>query len=171
MGLPATLEGKIWIPIFAYGETLKKFSQSHLDEDVIIFFIGDCPANYQLPITNYYLPWVPRDNFWDLIDLADISLLRGEISSIRGLMSGRPYIWDMYKGLGGWNREDSQRFLDFISASAPYMSFHGSLNTGQKWSIADILSIREDWQSVSLEEIPDFQKTLEKTIDKLGFSL
>ena len=86
-------------------------------------------------------------------------------------MSGRPYLWDMYKGLGGWNQEDSRGFLDFISAKEEYAKLHDRINSGQEWNIADILSIRDDWQRVSREEIPDFRKTLEKTIDKLGFSL
>ena len=86
-------------------------------------------------------------------------------------MSGRPYFWDMYKGLGGWNEEDSQGFLDFISAGEKYRKLHDQINTGKRWNITDILSIRDDWQRVSREEIPDFRKTLEKTIDKLGFSL
>ncbi len=171
MWLPMTLEGKTWIPIFAYGETLEKFFQTQANDDVIIFFIGNCPTNYQLPITNYYFSWLPRDDFWDLIDLSDVLVLRGEISSLRGLMSDRPYIWDMYKDLGGWNQEDSHSFLDYISASEVYREIHDRINSGQEWNIADILSIRDDWQSVSRKEIPNFRKTLEKTIDKLGFSL
>jgi hypothetical protein len=171
MWLPAIFQDKIWIPIFTYRETLEKFSLVGQSEDTILFFIGDRPNNYNLSSIAYNFPWLPRDDFWDLIDLADISALRGEISSLRGLMSGRPYIWDMYKDLGGWNEEDSRGFLDFIYASEAYTNLHDRVNSGQEWNIADILSIRDDWQRVSREEIPNFRKTLEKTIDKLGFSL
>lgn len=86
-------------------------------------------------------------------------------------MSGRPYLWDMYKDLGGWNQEDSRGFLDFISANEEYTKLHDRINSGQEWRISDIVSIRDKWKSISLEGIPSFRKTLEKTLDKFGISL
>lgn len=171
MWLPTTLEGKIWIPIFVYRETLEKLSLVERSEDIVIFFIGNQSISYLLSPISYNFSWLSRDDFWDLIDLADISVLRGEISSLRGLMSSGPYLWDMYKWKGGWNREDSQGFLDFIHADETYREIHDKINTRKDWSVEDILRVRRHWHTVSVDEIPDFRKTLEKTLDKLGISL
>ena len=138
---------------------------------LLFFMLNAQPISYLLSPISYNFPWLSRDDFWDLIDLADISVLRGEISSLRGLMSGRRLLWDMYKDLGGWNEEDSRGFLSFISASEEYTKLHDRINSGQEWSISDIVSIRDKWKSISLEGIPSFRKTLEKTLDKLGISL
>jgi hypothetical protein len=95
MNLPTMLSTKIWIPIFAYSSTLTHLDLNGIESDMVIFFVGEAPRI--LHENMLHLPWLGRDDLWSLIDLADISLLRGEISSLRGLMSGRPLLWDMYK--------------------------------------------------------------------------
>ena len=105
MTLPESLSTKKWVPIFAYPETLRNLDTKNISRDSVVFLIGTTlpeRRGYRSPIpsesdTVISLPWLSRDTLWDLIDLADISVLRGEISSLRGLMSGQPYIWDMYK--------------------------------------------------------------------------
>lgn len=77
----------------------------------------------------------------------------------------------MYKELGWWNEEESEWFLDFIQADTPYRNLHKNINTWKIWSIEDILDIYEQNPSFHFEEIPDFQETLENTLDSFGFSL
>jgi hypothetical protein len=84
MNLPDTLSNKIWIPIFTYSETLEHLDIKNLPENIHIFFIGNYCSSLLIPDHSYsHIPWIYRDNFWNLIDLADISILRGEISSLR----------------------------------------------------------------------------------------
>ena len=99
MYLPEALSEKVWIPIFVYPETLEHLDISNIPKDVILFFIGHPVPSYLLSPISYKLPWLSREDFSDLIDLADISVLRGEISSLRGLKSGQRYLWDMYKDI------------------------------------------------------------------------
>jgi hypothetical protein len=97
MGFPNEWENRSWIPIFAYQETLDCLSIDEIPENYQIFLIGKEGELWNNHPQVQRISWLKRENFWDLIDLADISLLRGEISSIRGLMSQNIFLWDMYK--------------------------------------------------------------------------
>ena len=77
----------------------------------------------------------------------------------------------MYKELGGWNREESTGFLDFIEQNENYKKIHTSLNSGIPINKNDLFSIRDDWQEKNMSSTPDFTKTLQKTLDSFGFSL
>jgi hypothetical protein len=86
MNLAENLAEKIWIPVFVYPESLKNLDLTNIPLNVHIFFIGDSPSHFSIfPLFHFstFHPWLSRDDLWDLIDLADISLLRGEISSLR----------------------------------------------------------------------------------------
>ena len=72
----------------------------NIPENVLIFLIGNPLRESHLQENILYFPWMKRDDFWDLIDLADISVLRGEITSARGLRSKKTFLWDMYKEIG-----------------------------------------------------------------------
>ena len=170
-GLDISLAEKIWIPIFAYRETLDMLDLSMLPDDVHLFFIGESPLFNHSSDNIHHFSWLPREDFWSLIDLADISILRWEISSLRGLMSGQPFLWDMYKWVWGWNRDDSESYLDFIDASHELCEIHDRINRWGVWVIGDILSVKNTWKRVDFQKIPDFHETLEKTIDSFGFSL
>jgi hypothetical protein len=171
MNLAENLTEKIWIPIFCYPETILNLNLEDIPTDVHLFFIGNISSRLIPPPRSYHFPWLSRDDLWTLIDLADISVLRGEISSLRWLMSGKPYLWDMYKWVWWWNEEESDHFVDFIDASEKYREIHTKINTGSPWNIEEIISLIDDPSEISLEKIPDFRETLEKTIDKMGFSL
>ncbi len=171
MQLPSNLKEKLWIPLFCYKETLLNLESHNIPENVIVFLIGNT-LPWEIRDENIItLPWMRRDALWDLIDLGDISVLRGEISSARGLMSGKPYLWDMYKWLGGWNTDESIWFLSFIDAGSSYRKFHNTINGWNSWNIWDILHIYQAHSGSKFGEIPNFRKTLQKTIDSFGFSL
>ena len=169
--LPWDLSLKIWIPIFCYEETLTHFDMRNIPENVLIFLIGNPLRESHLQENILYFPWMKRDDFWDLIDLADISVLRGEITSARGLRSKKTFLWDMYKEIGWWNKNESDLFLDFIKGDRSYREVHTNINTWKPWNIQNILSLHEKKYSFLFEEIPDFQKTLKNTLDSFGFSL
>ncbi len=171
MHLPNNLKEKIWIPLFCYKETLEHLDRKDIPKNSIIFLIGNTLAWESAHEQIITLPWMKRDDLWDLIDLADISVLRGEISSAYGLTSGKPYLWDMYKELGGWNHDESEWFLSFISADISYRWLHDTMNGWEKWNIHDILDIYQNHPFSTPHEIPDFRETLQKTIDSFGFSL
>ncbi len=166
MNLEKNLENKVWIPIFAYERTLENLDFSG-DGNTVIFQIG---GKKKIPWAIYF-DWIPRDDFWDLLDLADMSIIRGEISLVRALSTGKTFLWDMYKELGGWNREESTGFLDFIEQNENYKKIHTSLNSGIPINKNDLFSIRDDWQEKNMSSTPDFTKTLQKTLDSFGFSL
>ena len=96
MDLPAILEEKKWVLIFCYTESFEVLKIDDIPDNIAVFRIGSDENMEGI----YAIPWLSRSDFWDLIDLSDVSILRGEISSVRGLMSGRPFLWDMYKGIG-----------------------------------------------------------------------
>lgn len=167
MKLSPLIETKKWILIFCYDESFKNFDSQDLFEDAIIFHIGSEEKRENI----YNIPWLARDDFWSLIDLSDISILRGEISSVRWLMSGWPFFWDMYKWLGWWNADESDAFLTFLEANKEYREIHERINSGKRWTLSDILSIETGWSYQKHDEIPDFSETLKKTIDSFGISL
>lgn len=171
MHLPRELSDKIWIPLFCYKETLRNFDRENIPKNSIIFLIGNTlpwEENNENIIT---LPWMKRDNLWDLIDLGDISVLRGEISSGYGLTSKNPYLWDMYKQLGWWNQDESEWFLSFIWANSQYRRIHAQINGWKKWDVYDILDIYHKQSFPPPHKIRNFRETLQKTIDSFGFSL
>jgi hypothetical protein len=77
----------------------------------------------------------------------------------------------MYKWIWWWNEDESDTFLTYSSATEGYRELHRKINTRASWNISEIIGILQDEYSISREEIPDFRETLEKTIDKMGFSL
>ncbi len=166
MKLDKNLEQKIWIPIFVYEKTLENLDLP-IDENIVIFEIG---GKKKIPWAIYF-DWIPRDDFWDLLDLADMNIIRGEISLVRALSSGKPFLWDMYKELGGWNQEESVGFLDFMNQGNHYNKIHNTINSGNHIGRDDILSIQEEWQEKKTVPLLDFAKTLQKTLDSFDFSL
>ena len=171
MGFPNEWENRSWIPIFAYQETLDCLSIDEIPENYQIFLIGKEGELWNNHPQVQRISWLKRENFWDLIDLADISLLRGEISSIRGLMSQNIFLWDMYKWIGGWNHDESGWFLSFVQADNHYRKLHEDINSHKKWNISDITNLARRKFSFPKEKIPDFWETLKNTIDSFGFSL
>ncbi len=167
MKLPQSLEEKTWVLLFCYDETFRNFQMHDIPEDIAIFHIGSDEKRGGI----YTIPWMARDDFWSLISLSDISLLRGEVSSVRWLMSERPLVWDMYKELGWWNTDESEGFLIFLGASEKYREVHTKINSGKKWTLSDIISLQTEWGYTKYAKIPDFSETLKKTIDSFGFSL
>jgi uncharacterized repeat protein (TIGR03837 family) len=64
-------------------------------------------------------PFVPQDQFDQLIWLADLVLVRGEDSLTRALWSGRPFIWQLYPQAEAAHLPKLHAFLDLYCACMP----------------------------------------------------
>ncbi len=167
MGLDKALEKKIWIPIFAYEKTLGMLEHMEINDDIVIFQVS---GKIRIPWAIYF-DYLTREDFWSLVDLSDISIVRGEISMVRAISSEKPFLWDMYKELGGWNKEESKGYLDWQNRGDHYGAIHTDLNEGKQLHYVDILSVMREWEKKKSLPFPNFWETLQKTLDKIGISL
>lgn len=59
-----------------------------------------------------YYPFIPQENYDELIMLTDFNLVRGEDSFVRAALSGVPFLWHIYLQEDGVHLEKLQSFLD-----------------------------------------------------------
>ncbi|MFO0763451.1 MAG: elongation factor P maturation arginine rhamnosyltransferase EarP [Candidatus Gracilibacteria bacterium] len=118
--LPYTLDLEIqpsskMVTIFSYN------TQKHVQEICGLdwFVVGFTPIAFPqfLQSGSWVLPYVSIDQFYTLIGLSDVVIVRGEVSLAATLQLGAPFYWDMYKEKGGWNVHEFESFLSWISLS------------------------------------------------------
>lgn len=94
MRLKETNIKKSWIFMFIYGSTTERIIWDSFDDSSQIFLFCPIPVKRQNIIT---LPLLSIHDFYSLLLLSDFCIVRGEVSFVQALSSGKPFLWDMYK--------------------------------------------------------------------------
>ena len=171
LGLPQAFADKKWISIFCYPETFARIDFDSCPEDTICFCLWVDPKN--IPSSNcIVLPFLAIDQYYLLQKLSDFNIIRGEVSFVQALFSGKPFLWDMYKMQGGWNEEQSEQFLDFFSFSSLYRECHRYMNADiGKISLNISDTCIHDFPRESMRNASSFTQSLKNYIDSFLFSL
>lgn len=83
-----------------------------------------------------YLPFLPQDEYDDLLVSCDLNFVRGEDSFIRAQLAGRPLVWHIYPQAADAHLTKLQAFLELYCAQLPaevatdVKSFHLAWNQG-----------------------------------------
>ena len=72
------------------------------------------------------------DEYYELFHLADMNIIRGDGSIVQAIHTEKPFLWDIYKEIGGFPESISDQFLDFLKPSSSYIDIHNEFNTGKE---------------------------------------
>jgi uncharacterized repeat protein (TIGR03837 family) len=74
------------------------------------------------------LPLLTQRDFDHLLWAADLNFVRGEDSLVRGLLAGRPLVWQLYPQADGAHGPKLAAFLDWLEAPASLRAMHAAWN-------------------------------------------
>lgn len=171
--LPSSLQTKRWITMFIYGSITDRFDIHSFPDDVCIFALWGKPLKEEGII---HLPFLSIDSYYTLLSLSDFNVVRGEVSFVQALQSGKPFLWDVYKEIGGFPVEQSEQFLALGRFDSSYREIHTILNQSTKRVITyqDIEWILEDnwaFPVFGKEKIHNLAQETKKQVDRFYFSL
>lgn len=171
--LPSSLESKKWIIMFIYGSTNDRILWDSFDADTQIFLFSPVTV-HQKNIT--HLSPISVNNFYALFSLSDFAIVRGEVSFVQALQSGKAFLWDVYKEIGGFPVEHSEQFLEFWWFDERYREIHAVLNGQKNGKITalDIAYISNTFPmslSKKMSGIKNLVQETKKQVDRFYFSL
>lgn len=124
--LPQHLEQKKWMTLFVYDATYDRIGFD-ISEDWVIFIFG---RNMETRKENrIFLGFLELENYYSLFHLADTNIVRGDGSIVQAIQTGKPFLWDIYKEIGGFPESISDQYIDFLNPSKVYRDLHSELNT------------------------------------------
>lgn len=168
-------EKKKWISIFAYPETLEKRIQLEELKDREILLLGTNPLHEKQSSSSsfHFLPFLSLAEFSSIVKESEWVIIRGEVSFISTLQIGIPFLWDMYKEIGGFHDEQAQEFLNWYTNDGNYQDLFYRLNGKKKWIIklSEIQNFFEHQSLIKNRTYKNLWEELQKYIDKYHISL
>ena len=124
-------------------------SQSKQSWTVLLAATAPTPTARQcalLPI--YQLPFISQQQFDQLLDYADLNLIRGEDSFVRAIWAQRPFIWQPYVQSDDLHLEKLEAWLQSTPFTACITQLMQTWNTGsvQPAQLIHALNQWEQWQ-------------------------
>lgn len=116
--LPYRLDRKLSsqiITVFSY-DTQKHVQEISWCEWSVLGFAPVVSPQY-LGDWQLVLPYIAIDQFYTLLALSDVAIVRWEVSLAAALQLWTPFYWDMYKEKGGWNVHEFESFLSWMLVS------------------------------------------------------
>ena len=173
--LRENLREKRWLSVFIYNATLERLLFD-LSDDWVIFILGRNEIKWKKSDASLIFPgFLQIDEYYELFHLTDINIIRGDGSIVQALNSEKPFLWDIYKEIGGFPESISEQFLEFLKSTATYTTLHNEFNTGkEEISLRNTLEILlKKWEKKTFqkkETSPLLVHTLKKYIDSFDFS-
>lgn len=121
------------IVIFAYSDCLNHIDWKSFPDDINIFVFGKIDSDRQNIIS---LDFLPSHEFYSLLDSSEFVIIRGEVSFAHMIQTRLPFFWNIYSGIGGFPREQSEQYLAMIDASPEYCDIHSILNSQKSGKIS-----------------------------------
>lgn len=95
---------------------------------------------------------------------------------MQAFQTGKPFLWDIYKEIGGFPESISNQYMDFLNSSKTYRDLHKKFNTGEKkLSLEKIVEVLTEENSKNTflknRNILSLVTTMEKYIDSFDFSI
>lgn len=172
--LPQVLREKKWLSLFIYNATLDRLVFD-ISDDWIVFILGRNEIKWNNSNASIVFPgFLQVDEYYELFHLTDTNIIRGDGSIVQAFNSEKPFLWDIYKEIGGFPESISEQFLEFLKPTPPYTNLHNDFNTGKKEiSLRDTLKIlSEEWEKHTFQKkegSPILVETLKKYIDSFDF--
>ena len=99
--------------------------------DDTIFFIFD-ERNRSHAKNALNMPFLPMQEYYDLMYSFDANIVRGENTLVAGMMTQKPFLWDIYKENNGQHSYKIEEFGAFLrkefSLSAEYSEIFKEFN-------------------------------------------
>ncbi|HEY8084662.1 MAG TPA: elongation factor P maturation arginine rhamnosyltransferase EarP [Methylophilaceae bacterium] len=109
-------------------------------------WMGNSTKHGSLTVEN--LPFMPQDDYDDLLASCDLNFVRGEDSFVRAQLAGKPLVWHIYPQADDAHLPKLQAFLEIYCAGLPapvardVKSFHLAWNRGH----LDITAWSDFWR-------------------------
>ncbi len=104
---------KKWVGVFCYGETFSKIEKEFETFDDTLFFIFD-ERNRSHAKNALNMPFLPMQEYYDLMQSFDANIVRGENTLVAGVMTQKPFLWDIYKENNGQHSYKIDEFGAFL---------------------------------------------------------
>ena len=76
----------------------------------------------------HFLPLLPQREYDHLLWSCELNFVRGEDSAVRGLLAGRPFVWQLYPQDDGAHHAKLAAFLDWLQPPADLRAWHLAWN-------------------------------------------
>ena len=174
-------EHQEWITLFCYEQTLYDcIDLTHIPEDreVLILWVRWGAMSREMTGRNniHFLPFLDIEEFHHILAYSQWSIIRGEISLMNILSLEKPFLWDMYKMIGGFHAKQSLDFLEYRQSSAAYRELHMKINGQAPWRITlseceSVFFNSRDQQEPTYSPGKNLINEVKKYIDSFYFSL
>jgi hypothetical protein len=104
---------KKWVGVFCYGETFSKIEKDFETFDDTFFFIFD-ERNRSTAKNALNMSFLPMQEYYDLMYSFDANIVRGENTLVAGMMTQKPFLWDIYKENNGQHSYKIEEFGTFL---------------------------------------------------------
>ena len=150
--LEKSVSEKLWITVFCYPE-MWEFIKNQIPPDFLVWHLEEREAIAQQGNV-ISLPFQSFENYQKLLGCSDINIVRWEVSLVRAIHAWKPFLWDMYKWIGGWNEEEFEYFIEWMddeyTCPDEYENISRNLNT-RTWEI--LFSHLIDWWKAPIAPI------------------
>ncbi len=163
---------KKWISIFSYKKTQEECLkiESLKETQVLIFWSEPKKEGSDSFI---FLPFLSLHEFTSILNESEWAIIRWEVSFITTLQLKTPFLWDMYKEIWWYHREQAMQFLEWIEVDEEYRNIFFRLNGVKKWVITleemNYYFERYSWKNKW--PFKDIREELQNYIDKYHISL
>lgn len=162
---------KKWVSLFCYPDTFQEISQEILKDSEHLYFVFDYDIQWENIIN---MPFLDIISYQKFLFLCDKNIVRWENSLVWAILSGKPFLWDIYKEHNGAHKEkidDFQEFLthisvnDFYSYNQIFFDFNIWENKSQAFSW--FIALQQDKLFMNISEKVYLENNLIKNLENL----
>ncbi|MDD5769610.1 MAG: elongation factor P maturation arginine rhamnosyltransferase EarP [Candidatus Gracilibacteria bacterium] len=149
--LDKNLYDKKWISIFCYKETFENIKDIILNDKDNLYFVFDNNLSGENIINMGFLNIL---DYYKFQNLCDKNIVRGENSLINSILSGKPFLWDIYKENNSAHKEKIEDFSKYILSNfgdnfLDYLNIFKEFNIGNtKKGFIDFLNYENDFEII-----------------------
>lgn len=162
---------KKWISVFCYKETFEEIKNEFVKHPDILFFVFDNSFEAKNVIN---MPFLNIFEYYKFLYLCDKNIVRGENSLGESMLSGKEFLWDIYKEANGAHKEKiedfSQYLLDtFWETIDEYIDIFSGINLSEeKWNyFSHFTRMKATLWGYNLSEKINLENNLIKNLEKL----
>jgi hypothetical protein len=124
---------KKWVGVFCYPETLQKLEKVFASSEDTLFFLFD-ERNRSTAKNVINMPFLEMQEYYDLMRVFDLNIVRGENTLVAGIVTKKPFLWDIYKEKNGQHTYKIEEFSGFLEknfiGSSQYTKIFQGFNLG-----------------------------------------
>lgn len=110
-----------WCSVFVYPNTLLQMQELFKKYPEWMFLV--CGMDEKIDMKNVVsLPFLPLRIYGAFLKLCDVNIVRGENSLVSAIVSGKPFLWDIYRESNGVHLEKMSDFGEYVDEAIPGFS-------------------------------------------------